>query len=513
MSNYHSDIDLEDIRDVRNSGLFDEKWYLENFPDVRILGMDPIKHFLWVGAMLGRNPSPNFDMESYLREYGDVEKANLNPLLHYIRWGSEEKRSVFPMGSAGLSSRLNLQDEFLTLNSRLKSEGHARVVVYESHNLKMQGAPNSLFEIASGIKRNGRYQPIMTCNTDGPLSELYAKKGIPFFIHNISQNRMKDDRNREEFLLNLSDYYKSLKADIVHVNTLQNFHSVLAAKKAGCHVLWNIRESEDPATYYDYLPLDARDLAYRAVNVADAVVFVADATRRRWEEFWSRTGKSYTIHNGISMERLMRPLYGINRAAIRARYRIAEKDIVVLNIGTISERKGQADLVEALRLLDQDLISRIVVAMVGFNNSHYSKIVRSGLEELKAKGLRTILVDESQDEDERGIVSELYLSGDAFVLCSRLESYPRVILEALGFGLPIISTPCFGVREQLVDGISGLLYPEGKADVLATHITRLVEDVPFRNALAIAGEHRLTQLNSYSGMIGDYQRIYDGFVN
>ena len=45
-----------DVEALRNSGEFDEKWYLEQYPDVRALGMDPVEHYLWLGARMGRNP-------------------------------------------------------------------------------------------------------------------------------------------------------------------------------------------------------------------------------------------------------------------------------------------------------------------------------------------------------------------------------------------------------------------------------------------------------------------------
>lgn len=50
---------LELLKKVRASGLIDEEWYQNNFPDVAILGMDPVVHYLWLGQRLGRSPSPS----------------------------------------------------------------------------------------------------------------------------------------------------------------------------------------------------------------------------------------------------------------------------------------------------------------------------------------------------------------------------------------------------------------------------------------------------------------------
>ena len=91
-----TEVSREDIERVRGSRLFDAEWYLEQYPDVGKLGMDPVAHYLWLGARLKRNPSAQFDGAAYLEMYADVAAACVNPLLHYIRWGKREGRSARP---------------------------------------------------------------------------------------------------------------------------------------------------------------------------------------------------------------------------------------------------------------------------------------------------------------------------------------------------------------------------------------------------------------------------------
>lgn len=83
-----------DIETVRNSGLFDVTWYLTQYPDVEALGLDPVEHYLWLGAALGRNPSAAFDTRAYLSLYADVANTNVNPLLHYVTTGQQEGREI-----------------------------------------------------------------------------------------------------------------------------------------------------------------------------------------------------------------------------------------------------------------------------------------------------------------------------------------------------------------------------------------------------------------------------------
>lgn len=48
----------EDVAALRASGAFDEEWYVNEYPDVRQSGIDPARHYLWLGVRLGRKPSP-----------------------------------------------------------------------------------------------------------------------------------------------------------------------------------------------------------------------------------------------------------------------------------------------------------------------------------------------------------------------------------------------------------------------------------------------------------------------
>ena len=77
---------------IKNSGLFDVKYYLFNYPDVREQDVDTIWHYIKHGANEGRNPSAEFDTEFYLKTYSDVKKLGVNPLAHYILYGEKEYR-------------------------------------------------------------------------------------------------------------------------------------------------------------------------------------------------------------------------------------------------------------------------------------------------------------------------------------------------------------------------------------------------------------------------------------
>ncbi len=81
---------------IKFSRLFDENWYLKQYPDVRSARMDPIEHYVLHGWREGRNPAPWFNTSFYLQNNPDVAKKGINPFFHWIKWGQHENRKPNP---------------------------------------------------------------------------------------------------------------------------------------------------------------------------------------------------------------------------------------------------------------------------------------------------------------------------------------------------------------------------------------------------------------------------------
>jgi GT2 family glycosyltransferase len=79
---------------VKNSGLFDEKYYLETNPDVRETGISAFKHYLLFGGFEGRRPSIKFDSALYLEIHQINKDHGVNPLIHYLKY--RKKKTKIP---------------------------------------------------------------------------------------------------------------------------------------------------------------------------------------------------------------------------------------------------------------------------------------------------------------------------------------------------------------------------------------------------------------------------------
>lgn len=84
------DLDFE-IRTVGPH--FDSGFYLSQYPDIAVTGLDPVMHYLRAGWKEGRDPTPDFSTAFYLENSQDIKAAGVNPFFHYIVAGREEGRA------------------------------------------------------------------------------------------------------------------------------------------------------------------------------------------------------------------------------------------------------------------------------------------------------------------------------------------------------------------------------------------------------------------------------------
>jgi len=109
---------------------------------------------------------------------------------------------------------------------------------------------------------------------------------------------------------------------------------------------------------------------------------------------------------------------------------------------------------------------------------------------------------------ETGETVKYYKAADIFVCTSRVESFPRVILEAMACDLPIVTSPVFGIKEQVRPGINGLFYTPGRPDELVAALISLLEDKSLRQQLAENAKYVLDSLNTFAEMTQAYGQIF-----
>jgi hypothetical protein len=153
---------------IRDSDLFDPKWYAEQLPPLD-QDIDLIAHFFSHGEWLGRSPSSKFDSQWYSARYPDVRQSGINPLVHFILSGEREGR--FPTAEAERSASLRsipvTESEIQCLKS-VQISGEVGVFVTHSPNGKIK--PHVLYYL-SALQRHG-ISVVLIVAADRPVETI-----------------------------------------------------------------------------------------------------------------------------------------------------------------------------------------------------------------------------------------------------------------------------------------------------------------------------------------------------
>jgi glycosyltransferase involved in cell wall biosynthesis len=415
------------------------------------------------------------------------------------------KYKYFDKADTFYSPNLSLKNEFFEVE-RIKiprSEITKPITsLMCAFNLNLEGAPYSQYEMTLELYKLGVIKPIVFSPADGPLRKLYEKEGIRV---EVRPHPLEGVFSEDEYLLRIQDFANWLQQEsieILYANTLQTFYAIDAAKRANIQSLWNVRESEPWQTYFNYLPTPVAIKALECFKSPYKIIFVAHATRIGFEALNSNNNFC-VINNGLNECRLQVENFKSSRDVARQALGLESNEIMVLLLGTVCERKGQKDLVTAIKYIEPHLMSQIKIFIVGDRSGAYSNELKKMISDLpnEIKG-NAILIPET---DETGVY---YSAADIFVCTSRIESYPRVILEAMSFGLPIISTPVFGIVEQMKHGVNGEFYKPGNAAQLAEKLAKLSQDFKLREYYSVNSKEILKTLTSFDQMIKGYKKLF-----
>ena len=171
----------------------------------------------------------------------------------------------------------------------------------------------------------------------------------------------------------------------------------------------------------------------------------------------------------------------------------------LIMVAALTEKKGPADLLEALAELRRSG-AELQLDLVGDGE------LRGELErQVRRMGLESTV--HFRGELSKTEVAELMRGADLFVLPSRFENLPVVLIEAMASGLPAVATSVGGVPELSRTAEEALeLSPPGSPPALARSIARALERRPAIDATALAARAR--ERFGYKAIEGTWTRIY-----
>lgn len=177
----------------------------------------------------------------------------------------------------------------------------------------------------------------------------------------------------------------------------------------------------------------------------------------------------------------------------------AGKDVRLLFLGLVGTRKGVYDLLPAFQKAIGDF-GAMQLTIGGNGEVDQAQIMANELNVMD----RVTFAGWVSGEDKLRLLQQ----ADIYVLPSYNEGLPVSILEAMSWGVPVISTRVGGIPELIDDGEDGLLIEAGDQTALSAAILRLAGDAQSRAAMGAAARNKVATGFSKSVVLPQLEGIY-----
>ena len=293
----------------------------------------------------------------------------------------------------------------------------------------------------------------------------------------------------KDFLLASKKYQKLIKRfrpDVVHSHMV---HANLFARlnRALCPVpklICTAHNSNEGGK--------ARMLAYRLTNrLSDINTNVSqEATDSLISKGAFRKSNVMTVHNGIDLSKFEK---------VSSRQALDQNVINLISVGRFNDQKDYPNLINAFAELKKNITTSIRLTIVG--DGELRPQIEAMIKQLDLDNDIVLL-------GRRSDIPELLSQADIFVLASKHEGLPTVVIEAMACECYVVATDCGGSAE--IVGDTGQLVPiqdsQALADALQNAIALSVEDRTQNNEKARA---RVEQLFSLETSVQKWLALYE----
>lgn len=234
-----------------------------------------------------------------------------------------------------------------------------------------------------------------------------------------------------------------------------------------------------------------RMIAYRLTNFLSD--FNSNVSQEATESLISKgafnKNNLTTVYNGIDLSKFK--LSKIDKK---------NDEIMILSVGRFNEQKDYPNLFKAIKILkDNNLIEKVKFYVAG--DGALRPYLEKTIEDLGINNNIVLLGNRSD-------IPELLNQADFFVLSSRHEGLPTVVIEAMACETFVVATDCGGSAEIL--GETGILVPIQNSEALAKGLEQamsLTED-QIRNNGKLARE-RVEKLFSLEASVNKWLALYE----
>jgi len=359
------------------------------------------------------------------------------------------------------------------------------VVAHVLTSLQIGGGERLTLDLAAGQVAAGREVMVVDLSpgADQPLAGAFRERAVP--VHRVPKRGGFDPTLPARLAL----LFRRQRVGVAHLhNRLPLIYGAPAGRLAGAVVV-HTRHGPRPSTpRQDWLLRGAGRLLDAYVAVSPELADVARERRACAPE------KISVIENGIDVAAFAPSPE--RRSAARAALGLPLEAWVIGAVGRFAPEKDFPLLVRAAAPL-LGAGARLVIVGDGAEMA----AVRGAVD---AHGVQPFVALPGPRQD----VPLLMAGFDLFVLSSRMEGMPLVVLEAMAAGLPVTATAVGGLPKLISDGETGFLVPPGDTEALRARLQALRADPEAARAVGARASARAREHHSRDRMVERYLALY-----
>ena len=366
-------------------------------------------------------------------------------------------------------------------------------VAFINYSLDIGGIETLILEIGKRLNRDIFDPSVFIFRKDGKLRSEFAKWNIPVI-------EIRKNGGFDWFLpLRLSRALKQHSVDIVHTHNPANWlYGGIAARLAGFPL---VHTEHTTCDYHNYHVRRWKLIERILARFTDVISAVSESVKDYMVNIVHISpSKLKVVHNAVNLEDFN---IQIDRALLKRQLKLKKKDIVIGNIARFYENKDQQTLLRALKIVLDDY-KNVFLLLAGDGP------LKEKMQDL-AKDLK--INKQVQFLGNRRDIPNLLKIMDIFVLSSKREGLPIVLLEAMASGVPVVATNVDGNGELVTHNETGMLVLPNNPKALAEVIIQLLKDKARMKKIGINGKNRVEKEFTFATMVRTYEDIYKSLVN
>ncbi|KAB2891945.1 MAG: glycosyltransferase family 4 protein [Desulfobulbaceae bacterium] len=392
------------------------------------------------------------------------------------------------------------------------------MILYVHHGAVLGGAPTSLRNLVHGVSKEADFICCICCiwpemkeyfsNLENvevgsyPKIGLFSGRVLIGWSRGLSLNRFinfwKEILSSPYYIYKEYIFIKRKSPEIVHLNSSILWTSAIAARLCKIPVVWHIREASDD-TSYNYI---RKAYTWFIRKTAHAVICIGPQEYSKMGG--ERSSKVVKIYNSLAESFFIDQTY--DKSVLRRSLDFPDQAFIYLSLGGLSFRKGTYQFIDALKFLPESIIAVLLGENRGIKPLAQSRLtscqfrledflVKKNLKRYFSWNYQNRVASLLMNTDKKrlniaGVVDDVqpYIKAcDVLIFAGTTPHSARPVYEAWALKKPVIVFDSEVMRQDIDDGLDGIIVKDHTAEALAEAIIQLKEDPELARKMGEAG--------------------------